>query len=161
MRPPSARGSRVRACMFLTLLLLIALFTVEARAQQPAKVHQLGYLSSQSPVPANRVEALRMGLRDLGYVEGKNIAIAFRPAETAERLAEAAADLVRLKVDVIFATSSTEVEAARRATKTIPIVFALTPTRSVSATWPALRGPAATSRGCRRPSPSSWSSNSR
>src|SRR6266581_190891 len=55
VRPPSARGSRVRACMFLTLLLLIALFTAEARAQQPAKVHQLGYLSSQSPVPANRV----------------------------------------------------------------------------------------------------------
>jgi len=109
--------------MFLTLLLLIALFTAEARAQQPAKVHQLGYLSSQSPVPANRVEALRMGLRDLGYVEGKNIAIALRPAETAERLPEAAAELVRLKVDVIFATSSTEVEAARRATKTIPIVF--------------------------------------
>jgi putative ABC transport system substrate-binding protein len=79
--------------MFLALLLLIALFTAEARAQQPAKVHQLGYLSSQSPVPANRVEALRMGLRDLGYVEGKNIAIAFRPAETAERLPEAAADL--------------------------------------------------------------------
>jgi putative tryptophan/tyrosine transport system substrate-binding protein len=84
-----------------------------AEAQQPAMVHQLGYLSSQSPIPANRVEALRMGLRDLGYVEGKNIAIAFRPAETAERLPEAAADLVRLKVDLIFATSSTEVEAAR------------------------------------------------
>jgi len=110
--------------MFLALLLLVALFTAEARAQRPAKVYQLGYLSSQSPIPANRVEALRMGLRDLGYVEGKNIAIAFRAAETAERLPEAAAELVRLKVDVIFATSSTEVEAARRATKAIPIVFA-------------------------------------
>jgi putative ABC transport system substrate-binding protein len=65
-----------------------------------------------------------MGLRDLGYVEGKNITIVFRSAETAERLPDAAADLVRLKVDVIFAASSTEVEAARRATKTIPIVFA-------------------------------------
>jgi putative ABC transport system substrate-binding protein len=95
-----------------------------AEAQQPAKVHQIGYLSSQSPVPAERVEALRMGLRDLGYVEGKNIALVFRSAEAGERLAEVAADLVRLKVDVIFATSSTEVEAARRVTKTIPIVFA-------------------------------------
>jgi hypothetical protein len=65
-----------------------------------------------------------MGLRDLGYVEGKNITIAFRSAETTNRLPEVAADLVRLNVDVIFATSSTEVEAARRATKTIPIVFA-------------------------------------
>jgi putative ABC transport system substrate-binding protein len=117
--------SRVRACMFLALLLLIALLTTEARAQQPAKVHQIGCLSSGSPASfAIRVEALRMGLRDLGYVEGKNIAIAFRSAETAERLPELAADLVRLKVDVIFATSSTEVEAARRVTKTIPIVFA-------------------------------------
>src|SRR6266508_3265141 len=100
------------------------LIRLAVEAQQAAKVHQIGYLSSISPVPANRVEALRIGLRDLGYVEGKNIAIAFRPAETAERLPEAAAELVRLKVDVIFATSSTEVEAARRATKTIPIVFA-------------------------------------
>lgn len=93
--------------------------------QQPAKVHQLGYLGFGPPASwANRVEALWMGLRDLGYVEGKNITIAFRSAETAERLPEVAADLVRLNVDVIFATSSTEVEAARRATKTIPIVFA-------------------------------------
>lgn len=93
--------------------------------QQPAKVHQIGYLSFGPPASwANRVEALRMGLRDLGYVEGKNITIAFRSAETADRLPEVAADLVRLNVDVIFATSSTEVEAARRATKTIPIVFA-------------------------------------
>jgi len=108
----------------VVLTLSLTLAPLAGEAQQAAKVHQIGYLSSISPVPANRVEALRIGLRDLGYVEGKNIAIAFRPAETAERLPEAAADLVRLKVDVIFATSSTEVEAARRATKTIPIVFA-------------------------------------
>ena len=94
-------------------------------AQQPAKVHQIGYLISGPPASwANRIEAMRMGLRDLGYVEGKNIAIVVRSAETADRLPEVAAALVRLKVDVIFATSSTEVEAARRATKTIPIVFA-------------------------------------
>ena len=111
--------------MFLALLLLIAPLTAETQAQQPAKVRQIGYLIS-GPLAswANRVEALRMGLRDLGYVEGKNITIAIRSAETAERLPEVAADLVRLNVAVIFATSSTEVEAARRATKTIPIVFA-------------------------------------
>jgi len=108
----------IRLAVVLTLSLTLA--PLAGEAQQAAKVHQIGYLSSISPVPANRVEALRIGLRDLGYVEGKNIAIAFRPAETAERLPEAAADLVRLKVDVIFATSSTEVEAARRATKRSP-----------------------------------------
>ena len=117
--------TRFRGSTLLGLLLLIALLAAEAHAQQPAKVHQIGYLIYGSPASvAHRTEALRMGLRDLGYVEGKNITIAFRSAETANRLPEVAADLVRLKVDVIFATSSTEVEAARRATKTIPIVFA-------------------------------------
>ena len=111
--------------LIVTLALGILAAPLAAEAQQAGKVHQIGYLISGSPASwANRVEALRMGLRDLGYVEGKNIAIVFRPAEAGERLAEVAADLVRLKVDVIFATSSTEVEAARRATKTIPIVFA-------------------------------------
>jgi len=112
-----------------TVLTLLALGAVASPfgvcAQQSAKVHQIGYLSFGPPASwANRVEALRVGLRDLGYVEGKNISIAFRSAETADRLPEVAAELVRQKVDVIFATSSTEVEAARRATKTIPIVFA-------------------------------------
>ncbi len=125
MRPRIPKGSWVRGSAFLGLLVLIALSAAEAHAQQPAKVRQIGYLIYGSAASvAHRTEALRMGLRDLGYVEGKNIAIAFRSAETADRLPEAAADLVRLKVDVIFATSSTEVEAARRATDVIPIVFA-------------------------------------
>ena len=94
-------------------------------AQPAGKVPQIGYLiyGSRASV-AQRTEALQMGLRDLGYVEDKNITFAFRSADTANRLPEVAADLVRLKVDVIFATSSTAVEAARQATKTIPIVFA-------------------------------------
>jgi len=109
----------------LTLLFIAAPLGVEARAEQPVKVYKIGYLMFGSLASsANRIEALRMGLRDLGYVEGKNVTIAFRSAETADRLTEAAADLVRLNVDVIFATSSTEVEPARRATKAIPIVFA-------------------------------------
>src|SRR5438477_7934225 len=77
-----------------------------------------------TPSRAHRVAALRMGLQDHGYVEGKNIKLVFRWAETAEGLSEYAADCVRLKVDLIFAPTSTEVDAARRATKTIPIVFA-------------------------------------
>jgi putative ABC transport system substrate-binding protein len=62
-------------------------------------------------------------LRQLGYEEGRNIAIEFRWADTVEQLPALAADLVHMNVDVIFAMSSTEVEAARQATKTIPIVF--------------------------------------
>jgi putative ABC transport system substrate-binding protein len=96
-----------------------------ARAQQPAKVPRVGFLRF-GPASANagRVEALRAGLRQLGYVEGKNIVIEFRWAETVDQLAELAAELVRMNVDVIFAMSSTEVEPTRQATKTIPIVFA-------------------------------------
>ncbi|MGH2361208.1 MAG: ABC transporter substrate-binding protein, partial [bacterium] len=125
MRPRIPNVLRVRGFTFLGLLLSIALLAAEAPAQQPAKVHQIGYLIYGSPTSVtHRTEALRMGLRDLGYVEGKNITSAFRSAETANRLPAVAADLVRLKVDVIFATSSTEVEAAQQATKTIPIVFA-------------------------------------
>jgi putative ABC transport system substrate-binding protein len=96
-----------------------------ARAQSQPKVARLGYLGFGSPVAsASRVQALRAGLRDLGYVEGKNLVIEFRWAGTVEQLNEAAAELVRMKVDIIFATSSTESEPARRATGTIPIVFA-------------------------------------
>jgi ABC-type uncharacterized transport system substrate-binding protein len=111
---------------FLCGLTLATMATpLAAEGQQAGKVPQIGYLMSGPPAAfANRVEALRMGLRDLGYVEGQNITLAFRSAETVDRLPEVAADLVLLNVDVIFATSSTEVEAARRATKTIPIVFA-------------------------------------
>ena len=112
--------------MFLVLVLL----TAEVGAQQPAKIPEIGCLWSGSaaeaakPGPvADRVRALRAGLRDHGYVEGKNITLVFRWAETTEQLPVLAADLVRLKVDLIFANSSTEVEATRRVTKTIPIVF--------------------------------------
>jgi len=70
------------------------------------------------------VEALQGGLRDLGYVEGENIVFRFRWVESVEQLPELAAQLVRMNVDVILAMSSTMVEPARRATKTIPIVFA-------------------------------------
>jgi putative ABC transport system substrate-binding protein len=96
-----------------------------ARAQQRAKIGRLGYLGFGTPAASStRVEALRAGLRDLGYVEGKNLVIEFRWSSTVEQMHEAAVELARMKVDVIFASSSTEVEPARRATSTIPIVFA-------------------------------------
>jgi putative ABC transport system substrate-binding protein len=111
---------------FITLLGgAAAAWPVTARAQQPAKVPRIGFLGfGPASADADRVEALRTGLRDLGYVEGKNIVIEFRRAETVDQLPELAAELVRMNVDVIFAPSSTQVEAARQVTNTIPIVFA-------------------------------------
>jgi putative ABC transport system substrate-binding protein len=95
------------------------------RAQHTA-MPVIGFLG---PAPAAtylpRLEALRAGLRDLGYVEGKNVIIEFRWAERVEQLPEMAAELVRMKVDIILVSSSTYVEPARQATKTIPIVFLL------------------------------------
>jgi putative ABC transport system substrate-binding protein len=96
-----------------------------ARAQQQLQIAHIGFLGlGPAAAQSSRVKALRAGLRDLGYVEGKNIVIEFRWAETVEQLPELAAELVRMKVDVIFASSSTMVEPARQVTKTIPIVFA-------------------------------------
>jgi putative ABC transport system substrate-binding protein len=104
--------------MVLALLLLSAPLAPEARAQVHAKVARLGFLGLGDPAPAAvRIEALRAGLRDLGYAEGKNLVIEFRWTRTVEQMREAAAELARIKVDVIFASSSTEVEAARRATR--------------------------------------------
>ena len=94
-------------------------------AQQSTKVARLGFLRfGSASANAERVEALRVGLRELGYVEGTTIIIEFRWADTIDELHERAAELVRINVDVIFAMSSTETNAARQATKTIPIVFA-------------------------------------
>jgi len=105
---------------------LATLLAPEARAQQ-AKVARLGFLGFGTPdtTAASRIEALRAGLRDLGYVEGKNLVIEFRWSGTVAQMQEAAAELARMNVDIIFASSSTEVEPARGATKTIPIVFAV------------------------------------
>ena len=92
--------------------------------QQPA-TPVVGFLQiGPAAAWAHRVEALRAGLRQLGYVEGKNLILEFRWAETVDQLPKLAAELVRMNVDVIFAPASTETEAARQATKTIPIVFA-------------------------------------
>jgi len=101
-----------------------AAWPLAARAQQQAKVARIGYLGlGPASATSSRVEALRAGLRDLGWVEGKNIVIEFRWADGVQQLPELAAELVRMNVDVIFAPTSTMVEPARQATKTIPIVF--------------------------------------
>src|SRR5262245_23136987 len=111
---------------FITLLGgAAAAWPLAARAQQAGKVARLGWLRLGSAADfAGRVEALRTGLRELGYVEGKNIVIEFRWPETVDQLFEFAAELVHMNVDIIFASSSTEVGPVRQLTKTIPIVFA-------------------------------------
>src|SRR6266498_5339064 len=97
-----------------------------AQAQQPKKVPRIGFLSSLSrQAVANRIEAFRQGLGELGYAEGKNILIEWRYAEgKTERLPELAADLVRLKVDVIVTGGPAVNRFAKEATATIPIVLA-------------------------------------
>jgi putative ABC transport system substrate-binding protein len=99
---------------------------VEGAAQQPKKVPRIGYLSSLSPPSeSSRSEAIRLALRDLGYIEGKDIAIEYRYGESKiDRAPEYAAELVGLKVDIIVvAGGGIWVRAAINATKTIPIVM--------------------------------------
>jgi putative ABC transport system substrate-binding protein len=97
-----------------------------AEAQQPKKVPRIGYLSSFDPATdSTRSEAIRLALRELGYIEGQSIATEYRYAEgKRNRFPELAAELVRLKVDIIVvAGGGRTISAARNATKTIPIVM--------------------------------------
>jgi putative ABC transport system substrate-binding protein len=97
-----------------------------ASAQQPKKVPRIGYLSSSDPARESaRSEAIRLALRELGYIEGQNIAFEYRYSEgKRDRYPELTAELVRLKVDIIVAAGGQPmVRAAKNATKTIPIVM--------------------------------------
>ena len=98
---------------------------VVAEAQQPAKAPRIGFLGGSSPSAISaRIETFRQGLRELGYVEGKNIVIEWRYAEGKfDRLPALAAELVRLKVDVIVTSGPLPTRAAKGATVTIPIVM--------------------------------------
>jgi putative tryptophan/tyrosine transport system substrate-binding protein len=93
-------------------------------AAQPGKVHRIGFLWDGPDVFPDSIEAFRRGLRDLGYVEGRNLTIEYRWAHgKPERMRELAEELVRLKVEVIVAPSSVYTSAAKQATSTIPVVF--------------------------------------
>jgi putative ABC transport system substrate-binding protein len=99
-----------------------------AAAQQPTKIPRIGFLGGSLSATATRVEAFRQGLRELGYVEAKNIIIEWRYAEgKPDHEREFAAELVRLKVDVIVTAGSTSTRAAKEATATIPIVMTQDP----------------------------------
>jgi putative tryptophan/tyrosine transport system substrate-binding protein len=114
---------------FLGLLLTIfLLMTVSiAQAQQTKKIPRIGYLTLSSSSPSPLLEAFRDGLRKLGYIEGQNIHIEYRyAAGKVEYLNELATELAGLKPELIVAANTQSIEASRRATKTIPIVFPVT-----------------------------------
>ena len=111
---------------FITLLGGAVAWPLAARAQQPAKLPTIGLLGATTPlVESQRVAAFVQRLRELGWIEGRTVAIEVRWAEGRnERFAEIAAEFVRLKVDVIFTHGTASVIAAKQATAVIPIVFA-------------------------------------
>jgi putative ABC transport system substrate-binding protein len=111
---------------FITLLGGAAAWPLVARAQQPGKLPTIGYLGQSTlAIESQRVAALVQGLRELGWTEGRTVAIEYRWGEGRfERAAEIAAEFVRLKVDVIVTAGTPQVIAARNATSLIPIVFA-------------------------------------
>src|SRR5882724_12195151 len=107
----------------LTLCAMLFAHSFSTDAQQTTKVPPIGYLAAA--LTSSRHEAFRQGLRELGYVERKNIVIEWRSAEgKLDRLAALAAELARLKVDVIVTTGPTATRPAKEATSTIPIVMA-------------------------------------
>jgi putative tryptophan/tyrosine transport system substrate-binding protein len=110
----------------LTLSILLFVLCFSASAQQPAKVPRIAWLTGSTlSSNAHRTEAFRQGLRELGYVEGKNIIIEWRGADgNRDRQSVLVAELVRLKVDVIVTSGGGPTRAAKEATATIPIVFA-------------------------------------
>jgi putative tryptophan/tyrosine transport system substrate-binding protein len=112
----------------IVLLVGLTLASVHpAQAQQPKKVPRIGFLGAASASAlTGQLDAFRQGLRELGYVEGKNIVVEYRYADgKVDRVPELAADLVRLKVDVIVSYQTPSVLALKKASATIPIVFAM------------------------------------
>ena len=110
----------------ILLCTILTALSLSAQAQQPARIPTLGFLGATSPsTNTARIEAFRQGLRELGYVEGKNIVIEYRWADgNTARLSALAAELVRLKVDIIVTAGPAVIRSAKDATSTIPIVMA-------------------------------------
>ena len=118
--------NRMRRRDFITLLggAAATAWPLAARAQQRAKGHRLGVLLYSTPEADPQMKSMSRGLRDLGYIDGQNLAIEYRFAEgRPERLPDLAADLVRLKPDVLVAIGGDVTAAAAKATQTIPLVF--------------------------------------
>src|SRR5262245_850173 len=117
----TGKSKKAKIVGFALCAVLFAL-GAPAQAQQPNRVPRIGYLSGSSlSVVTDRIEAFRRGLRELGYIEGKNIFIEWRAGEGKQRAM--ATELMRLKVEIIVAAGGTEIRAAKEATTTIPIVM--------------------------------------
>jgi ABC transporter substrate binding protein len=116
----------VKRRTFITLLGgTVAAWPLAARAQQPSKLPTIGFLGATASIESQRVAAFVQRLRELGWIDGRNLAIEYRWAEGRnERYAENAAEFVRLKVDVIVTVATPPTVAAKQATSVIPIVFA-------------------------------------
>ena len=133
----------------LVAVMLLAV-GVTAEAQQPTKIPRIGYLdtSGDPSAPSGRLEAFRQGLRDLGYIEGKNILVEPRYAEgQLDRFPSLVAELVQLKVDVLIVSALPAIRAAKQATKTIPIVMVTTVDPVATGLIDSLARPAGISRG--------------
>ena len=140
--------SGMRRREFITLLGGAATWPLAARAQQGKKIPRIGVLW---PNPSATFDFLRQGLKDFGYVEGQNVAFEFRWAEgKLDLLNELAAELVRLKVDVIVTLAPQATLAAKQATQTIPIVFVAMGDPVASGVVPSLARPGANLTGTTR-----------
>jgi putative ABC transport system substrate-binding protein len=124
-------GAELVIKLFLNIALSALLFAVcrSVEAQQPAaKIPRIGIITGTRTEATSYTEVFRQALQELGYFEGKNILFEYRATEgNRERIPEIVADLMRLKVNILFSTQAIVIRAAKQATKTIPIVMAITP----------------------------------
>ena len=125
MKVVSSQWSVVRkSVLCLALCAMLFALSLEAGAQQPKRVPRIGFLTASPSVFPGRIEAFRQGLRELGYVEGKNIVIEWRYTEgKLDRAPALAAELLRIKVDIIVSSGPTLTNVLKEATTTIPIVM--------------------------------------
>jgi len=135
---------------FWLLAVLLLISFLPAEAQQPTKVPRIGYLTAVFlSAQLIRIEAFRQGLRELGYVEGKNIVVEYRYAEgKQDRVRELADELARLKVDIVVSAGPTLTRAAKKQLARFPLSWRLMMTPSETASSPASRGLEETLLGC-------------
>jgi putative ABC transport system substrate-binding protein len=129
MRENSKTNSMIRKILIWFLATFLLTAAVSAEAQRPRKIPRIGIVSGggNAGKPGSSVQMFQRGLQDLGYVEGKNILFEYRYSEgSRDRVPEIVAELVSLKVDILFSTQAIAIRAAKQATKSIPIVMAIT-----------------------------------
>jgi len=108
----------------IVIRVLLATFCSSAESQQPTKVHRIGYLGGSSNATTSNVHVFRQALRELGYLEGKNVSLEARSSEgTNERFPTLVAELIQLKVDVLVSTNTVAIRAAQKVTNAIPIIM--------------------------------------